>query len=119
MSGDLDHHDEDDYTDAVKLGDALAGVVQSLGRRPRIGSGQGQGAMGTVSVLRCWDEVVGAGVAAHARPVGVDDGRLLVVVDHPGWATQLRFLTTTILQRLATVAGADVVRSIDVRVRSS
>ena len=116
MSGDLDHDDDDVYTEAVKLADALAGVVQSLGQRP--GGGSGQGGIGTVSVLRCWDEVVGAAVAAHARPVGVDDGRLLVVVDHPGWATQLRFLSATILQRLGTVAGADVVRSIDVRVRS-
>jgi hypothetical protein len=47
----------------------------------------------------------------------LDDGRLVVEVDEPGWATQLRYLESELLARLAAVAGAGAVRSIDVRVR--
>ena len=117
----LDHEPGAAVPGAVKLADALASVVRTLGQRPGDGRGgvrDGRGGAGTVSVLRCWEEIVGASVAAHARPTGVDDGRLLVVVDHPGWATQLRFLSTTILERLAEAVGSDVVDSIEVRVSS-
>jgi len=43
--------------------------------------------------------------------------RLVVDVDQPGWATQLRYLETDLLARLAAVAGPGAVRSIEVRVR--
>lgn len=99
--------------DAVPLGDALASVVRSLGQRP--GEHAAVGA-GTVSVFRCWDDVVGTPVCEHARPIALDDGRLLVEVDQPGWATQLRYLSTTIIERLDGAIGPGVVRSLDVRV---
>lgn len=99
--------------DAVPLGDALASVVRSLGQRP---GERAAGGAGTVSVFRCWDDVVGAPVCEHARPISLDDGRLLVEVDQPGWATQLRYLSATILERLGEAVGPGVVRSLDVRV---
>ena len=49
-------------------------------------------------------------------PCSLDDGRLVVEVDEPGWATQLRYLEADLLERLAAVAGAGAVRSIEVRV---
>ena len=69
-------------------------------------------------VFQRWDEAVGPAVAAHARPVSLDAGRLVVAVDEPGWATQLRYLEQDLLARLAEVAGAGVVTSVDVRVRA-
>jgi predicted nucleic acid-binding Zn ribbon protein len=98
--------------ESVRLADALAVVVQSLGRR----AGDSTSGAGTVNVFRCWDDVVGTPVCEHARPVALDAGRLVVEVDQPGWATQLRFLAATLIARLAEAVGPDVVRSIEVRV---
>ena len=78
---------------------------------------RGAGAKATAGVFGRWEDVVGPHVAAHARPALLDDGRLVVEVDEPGWATQLRFLEGELLERLAAVAGAGAVRSIEVRVR--
>ena len=67
---------------------------------------QGLSGMKTLSdVLGCWEEVVGAEVAAHARPRSVVGGELVVAVDHPGWVTQLAFLSATICDRLADQLG--------------
>ena len=68
------------------------------------------------AVFSRWEEVVGASVAAHARPVSLVDGALVVAVDEPGWATQLRFLTADILRRLEEVAGPGVATRLEVRV---
>jgi hypothetical protein len=100
-------------TEGVPLGDALASVVRSLGQRP---GGPAGGGTGTVSVFRCWDDVVGTPVCEHARPITLDDGRLVVEVDQPGWATQLKYLSATIIERLGAAVGPDVVRSLEVRV---
>jgi len=70
------------------------------------------------AVFSRWDEAVGATVAAHARPVSLTDGVLVVAVDQPGWATQLRYLSGDLLTRLAEVAGEGVVGRIDIRVDS-
>jgi predicted nucleic acid-binding Zn ribbon protein len=67
-------------------------------------------------VFAHWDEVVGTQTAAHARPVSLRDGILVVAVDQPAWATQLRLLAGSLLARLSEVAGPDAVRSIEVRV---
>ena len=37
-----------------------------------------------------WPEIVGAGMAEHVRPVRLDTDSLVVTVDHPAWATQVR-----------------------------
>ncbi|MGB8858086.1 MAG: DUF721 domain-containing protein, partial [Ilumatobacteraceae bacterium] len=62
-----------------------------------------------------WDEAVGAAVALHVQPVKLDGTTLVVKVDDPAWATQLKFLEGTLKQRLLEVAGATIER-IEVRV---
>ena len=64
-----------------------------------------------------WEEAVGPQIAAHATPASLVDGVLVVDVDHPTWATQLRFLETDLLARLRDVAGADELTRIELRVR--
>ena len=49
------------------------------------------------------------------RPVKLDGGVLLVEADEPAWATQVKFLADTIVERLSTVAGVDIER-VEVRV---
>jgi predicted nucleic acid-binding Zn ribbon protein len=69
------------------------------------------------AVFARWEEIVGEGIAQHARPLSLRNGALVVGVDEPGWATQVKYLTTTLLERLVEVAGEGAVTTIEVRVR--
>jgi predicted nucleic acid-binding Zn ribbon protein len=89
----------------------LTGSLDRLARR--IGA-PSAGALGTV--FGKWEEVVGTAVAAHARPVALRRGHLVVAVDEPGWATQVRFLSADLLKRLADELGEGLVTTVDVRV---
>jgi predicted nucleic acid-binding Zn ribbon protein len=62
-----------------------------------------------------WDEVVGPQIAAHARPVRLESGTLVIQVDEPGWATQLRFLESDLRSRLRDAAGVEITK-LEVRV---
>ena len=79
---------------------------------------RGTTAAGQVGVVARWREAVGDTVADHARPVSLEAGRLLVEVDDPGWATQLRYLEATLIEQLGSVLGKGVVTRVNVRVRA-
>jgi predicted nucleic acid-binding Zn ribbon protein len=87
------------------LSAGLDRVVRSL---------RGASAQATFTLYGRWQAVVGDGIAAHAKPIKIEHGRLLVHVDEPGWATQLRFLEGDLLERL-NGAGVELT-GIDVRV---
>ena len=99
----------------VRLGESLHDVVRSL--RPdgvtQTSHDTSTSALG--GVFGRWEEAVGDAVAAHVQPVKLDGSTLVVQVDDPAWATQLKFLEATLKQRLAEVAGATIDR-IEVRV---
>lgn len=101
----------------ISLGDSLTGVVRSL-RGPSSAGVAPPAAAAIGGVFGRWEEAVGALVAEHARPVRLDGTRLVVEVDDPAWATQLRFLETDLRARLAEVAGATI-DHFDVRVGRS
>lgn len=84
--------------DPRKLSELLDRTTRRLGG-PSTGT--------TTAVFAGWDDIVGADIAAHARPVSLKDGVLTLAVDHPAWATQLRFMTAELLGRIgeATPAG--------------
>lgn len=67
-------------------------------------------------VFARWEDAVGAQIAANARPTRLSDGVLFVEVDEPGWATQLRYLETQLIERITAVAGPGVTK-IELRVR--
>jgi predicted nucleic acid-binding Zn ribbon protein len=69
------------------------------------------------TVFSEWATLVGAHTAAHAKPVSLDAGCLLVVVDEPGWATRFRYEHASLLRRFDEEVGEGVVTRIDVRVR--
>lgn len=71
----------------------------------------------TTELFASWPDLVGDAVATAGRPVSLRDGVLVVAVDDPAWATQLRFLAPQLLGTFAERFGADAVRSIEVRVR--
>ncbi len=103
----------------VPLRASLDGVVRSLRGGPTAGSGPAgaapsAGAMG--GLFRGWADAVGERVAAHARPIVLDRGRLVVEVDQPGWATQLRFLEADLVARLRPYVAPAPIDSVEIRV---
>ena len=90
----------------VPISNSLDGVVRSL-RGPSRSAVRG--------VFGRWEDAVGPQIAAHVTPVKLDEGVLVVEVDDPTWATQMKFLTPTITQKLAEIAKVRVER-IEVRV---
>lgn len=70
----------------------------------------------TVTVFSRWKDLVGEGVAAHVRPLKLDEGTLIVEVDDPAWATQMKFLEADLVGRLRDTGDMSVHR-LDVRVR--
>ena len=92
--------------DPVPITSALDGVVRSL-------RGPSRRAVG--GLFGRWVDAVGERVAQHVTPVKLDEATLVVEVDDPAWATQVKFLTSMIIERLAEVAEVRVER-IEVRV---
>ena len=71
----------------VPVTDALDGLLRSL----RGGAGRAE----VGGVFGRWEDAVGAASPANVRPVRLEQGTLLVEVDDPAWATQVRFLEPT------------------------
>jgi predicted nucleic acid-binding Zn ribbon protein len=94
------------HDDPIPLSASLDGVVRSL-------RGPGRRVVG--GLFGRWNDAVGDQVAAHVQPVKLDGGTLVVAVDDPAWATQVKFLHATIVERLQEVAGVTV-EKIEVRV---
>ena len=90
----------------------IGGSLDSVAARLGAGSARGLGAL-----YERWEDIVGRPAAAHATPGGLRQGRLVVEVDHPAWATSLAHLEATLLRRIAEVAGPDLVRGVELRVR--
>jgi predicted nucleic acid-binding Zn ribbon protein len=93
--------------DPVPITESLDGVLRSLrggASRTEVGG-----------VFGRWEEAVGAAVAANVRPVRLEHAALLVEVDDPAWATQVRLLSDRLRARLLEVTGVAVER-VDVRV---
>lgn len=80
--------------DPAGLGDVLDAVTRSLGWSSPLARGD---------LLVAWSELVGVDTAAHAQPIGIEEGVLTVQCDSTAWATQLRMMRgeilTTILRR--------------------
>lgn len=68
------------------------------------------------SVFTKWPEIVGDDVAAHSRPVSIDGSTLLVSVDDPTWASEVRWLANEVIARVVAVSGSDRVSTLEVRV---
>jgi predicted nucleic acid-binding Zn ribbon protein len=96
-------------SDPVPISRSLDSIMKSLRGTDRIQIG---------GVFGRWDDAVGPTVAAHVRPVRLDQGVLTVEADEPAWATQVKFLSSTITARLAEVAGVEI-EHIEVRVAGS
>jgi predicted nucleic acid-binding Zn ribbon protein len=68
----------------------------------------------TAGIPARWEQIVGPEVAAHCRPERLEAGVLTCVAESTAWATQIRLLSRTILDRLAAEVGPGVVRQLRV-----
>jgi predicted nucleic acid-binding Zn ribbon protein len=64
-----------------------------------------------------WADIVGPQLAAHARPLSLASGVLVVAVTEPAWATQLTYLESELLGRFKDALGGGVVDRVEVRLR--
>lgn len=86
--------------DPQPVGSVLAGYVADRGwDRP----------LAEARVFAEWSALVGPDIAAHSSPVLLSAGELRVSAESTAWATQLRLLSSTLLARLTSELGPDVV----------
>jgi predicted nucleic acid-binding Zn ribbon protein len=64
----------------------------------RLGAAASPAAM--EAVFTRWTEIVGPELAGHVHPVRMDGRALVVVADHPAWATRARMQSRTILAQV-------------------
>lgn len=94
-----------DPRDPQPLGAVLARLVKARGwEKPRA----------EATVFGAWERVVGADIAKHSRPLKLDNGELTVEAESTAWATQLRLLAGSLLQRIAAEVGHNVVRKLHI-----
>jgi len=92
-----------------RIDESLDALSRELGQR-----GVGE----TAHLFSRWTEIVGAALAAHVTPLRLDGTTLVVQVDHPAWATQVRLLGGELLDRVGAIPGIDRPATLDIRVSS-
>jgi predicted nucleic acid-binding Zn ribbon protein len=90
------------------VGASLDAVSKKLGMKDPRGLGR---------LFANWEHLVGPAVAAHVKPVRIDAESLVVAVDHPAWATQVRHLGDELLDRVADEVGVARPNRVEIRVR--
>jgi predicted nucleic acid-binding Zn ribbon protein len=71
------------------------------------------------ALLDAWPDIVGTTIATHAHVRSLRDGVLLVAVDQPAFATQVRYLEAQVRDHATHLVGAGVVRQMRVIVQGS
>jgi hypothetical protein len=82
-------------------------LLDAAGKRVGVGA-----AVETGRLWARWHEIVGPGVAAHARPSSLRDGILRVRADSPVWATEVGYLGDEIRRRANDVIGRAIVTEV-------
>lgn len=67
------------------------------------------------SVVGRWSAIVGEQVSAHVEPISFEGTVLTVLADSTAWATQMKLLQSSILTRIDTEVGPDIVTEIVVK----
>jgi hypothetical protein len=91
--------------DPVPIGDALAEVGADLGLAD-------PGVIGVLSER--WVDVVGPAIAPNARLRSLRGSTLTIAVETGAWATQLRYLETEMLARIAAIVGDGAIDAVRV-----
>jgi predicted nucleic acid-binding Zn ribbon protein len=94
-----------DSRDPQPLGAVLARLVKARGW---------QLPAAEATVFGQWERVVGADVAAHSRPVKLENGELTIEAESTAWAAQLRLLAGRLLGRITAEVGRGVVTKLHI-----
>ena len=90
---------------------SLAGALDAL--LDRLGA---ESSTAITGVFGEWPNIVGEQVAQHVTPIKLERGRLIVEIDDPSWATQMRFLEPQLIEKL-NAATTSTITAIEVRVK--
>ena len=63
-----------------------------------------------------WPEVVGQELASRIKAVAIRGAELVVRVEDPGWASQIAWLESQLLDRIADLVGPGRITAVRVRV---
>ena len=66
------------------------------------------------TLVASWVDIVGPAIAAHAHVRSVLNGECTIVVDGPAWATQLRYGSSDLVERVNERCGGGAVTSVKV-----
>jgi hypothetical protein len=72
-----------------------------------------------VSVINLWSTLVGDRMKAHATPVKIEGNELIVYVDHPAWATELKLMNSKVIARLKSELETTSIIRLKVYVRAA
>ena len=84
------------------VGQAVAKVLGRIGASPSTQTME--------LVFTRWEEVAGTELAAHLRPMRLQNSVLIVGVDHPAWATRARMESEQILARVRQLGDTTIER---------
>lgn len=85
------------------IGDVLQNLTTEMGWNSPLARAE---------LLAEWPDIVGAETAAHAAPIGIEQGVLTVRCDSTAWATQLRRMNSAITTKIATRFAAAGIESV-------
>lgn len=66
-------------------------------------------------IWQVWEEAVGKGIAAHARPVWIKNNCLRVNVSDSVWLQELEYVKDTMIEKLNIKVGRSAVKKIELR----
>lgn len=66
------------------------------------------------TIFQAWENVVGEELAKHCRPTAIKKGNLTVTATDQAWATELKWMETTLLERCSQELGDGSVTSVTV-----
>ncbi|MDO5502094.1 MAG: DciA family protein [Actinomycetia bacterium] len=89
-----------DGRDFALIGDQIDAMVTDRGWDVDVAAG---------AVMSRWPAIVGANVAEHCTPVTFEDALLTIRCDSTAWATNLRMMSSQILERITAEVGPGVV----------
>ncbi len=109
MNEDMSENEKDFLTNNTSS--SLAGALDAL--LDRLGA---ESSTAITGVFGEWPNIVGEQVAQHVTPIKLERGRLIVEIDDPSWATQMRFLEPQLIEKL-NAATTSTITAIEVRVK--
>jgi hypothetical protein len=82
----------------IPIADSLAQLAQGLAPDLK----------GLAAVQRAWEGLVDEGLRAHARPLKLSGSTLVIAVDSPSTATQMRLVSGAIVAQLHQATGVEL-----------